>query len=384
MKPWGTLRFEDFSAEAPTGKLTASADAVLDGLSLQKATAKLHIARGESIPITIEGVPMGQAYGDVTARVAMSQDGKRLDIDVDLPVLHVDLPQSTGHSVQALEPDSTVRIGRRVGDDFASIALAPPQKPRAPSDLEIHASVTLGDDVEVKRDTTIQIAAQGKTEIILTDKARVKGQIRLQRGKLEIQGKQFIIDRGVVSFVGGDPADPLILATAYWDAPGATRVYADFSGHVSSGKLGLRSEPSLSQDQILALILFGSPDGSFGAEPAQGQGDAATAAGTRAASLAGGLVTQGLNKAISGITTADITTRVDTSKSDSPRPELAVQLTKEVSARLGYKLGVPAPGDNPDRTELTLEWRFIRNWSLVGVVGDHGSTALDVLWRRRY
>ena len=55
-----------------------------------------------------------------------------------------------------------------------------------------------------------------------------------------------------------------------------------------------------------------------------------------------------------------------------------------MSARLSYKLGVPAPGQNPDRTELTLDWRFIRNWSLVAVVGDQGSTALDVMWRMRY
>src|SRR6185295_8355266 len=98
--------------------------------------------------------------------------------------------------------------------------------------------------------------------------------------------------------------------------------------------------------------------------------------GVKAAGLAGGVVTEGLNKAISGITTADISTRVDTSKADSPRPELAVQITNHISARLGYKLGVPAPGENPDRTELTLDWRFIRNWSLVAVVGDQGSTAL--------
>ena len=157
--------------------------------------------------------------------------------------------------------------------------------------------------------------------------------------------------------------------------------FADFSGRVTSGKLNLRSEPPLTQDEILSLILFGSTSGSFGAQPPPGQSEST---GAKAAGMAGGVVTQGLNKAISGITTADISTRVDTSNSDSPRPELAMQITKDISARLGYKLGVPAPGENPDRTELTLDWRFIRNWSLVTVVGDQGSTALDVQWRLRY
>lgn len=100
--------------------------------------------------------------------------------------------------------------------------------------------------------------------------------------------------------------------------------------------------------------------------------------------LAGGVVTQGLNKAISGLTSADITTRVDTSEADNPRPELAVQLSKKVSARIGYKLGVPSPGDNPDRTELTIDGRFVRTWSLSAVIGDQGSSALNVVWRYRY
>ena len=165
------------------------------------------------------------------------------------------------------------------------------------------------------------------------------------------------------------------------DSTGVTRVFADFSGHVSTGKLTLRAEPSLTQDEILALILFGSPDGTFGATPSGGQ---AASAGLKAAGFAGGVITQGLNKAISDLTSVDITTRLDTSEADNPRPELAVQISKKVSARLSYKLGVPAPGDNPDRTELTVGWRFVRNWSIEAVVGDQGSTALDVVWRLRY
>jgi translocation and assembly module TamB len=210
---------------------------------------------------------------------------------------------------------------------------------------------------------------------------RVNGQIQVTRGTIDIQGKQFVVDHGAVSFVGKDPADPLILAAASWAAPDGTRVQADFSGHLKTGRLSLQSEPALTDDEILALILFGSPDGSFGAEapPGQQASPAVTAAG-----MAGGIVTQALNRAISGITRANVTTRIDTSEASNPRPEVSIQIARNLSARLGYKLGVPAPGDNPDRTELTLDWRLIRDWSLTAVVGDQGSTSLDVGWRRRY
>ena len=381
MKPWGTLRFEDFSAEGTTGKVTLSAEAVLKGLALETASAKVRIAQAESLPLVFEGVSLGKAYGSVDATLKMADDGKMLDVKVDVPSFHLELPESSGHSVQSLDPEKTVRIGVPVKHEFVALALVAPEKPRAPSDLVIRTAVKLGSDVQIRRDTTVDIHVQGEPQIEVGQQTRVTGQIRLGRGKLEIQGKQFIVDRGVVSFVGPDPADPQVVATAYWDAPGSIRVYVDFSGHVSSGKLSLRSEPGLTQDEILALILFGSPDGSFGAAPKSGQ---ASSAGVKAAGFAGGVVTQGLNKAISDLTSADITTRVDTSEADNPRPELAVQISKKVSARLGYKLGVPAPGDNPDRTELTLDWRFVRNWSIQAVVGDQGSTALDVVWRLRY
>ncbi len=381
MKPWGTVRLERFSAKAHTGSLKASAEARMSGLSFVDASAKLSIKKGESIPVTIEGVSMGRAYGDVTAKAAMVNGGKRLDIHVDVPLLRVDLPQATGHSVQRLDDDAHVAIGLSGSAAFQTLALGPPPKERSSSAMAVRATVNLGREVEVRRDTSLDVFAQGQTVIEIGDKTHLTGQIRLLRGKLELQGKMFTIERGVISFVGDDPANPMVIATAYWNAPGGTRVIADFSGFVSSGKLELRSEPALSQDEILALVLFGSADGSFGASAPPGQGESTAVQGV---GIAGGVFTQGLNKIIAGVTTADISTRIDSSEANSPRPEVGVQITKTISARLGYKLGVPTPGDNPDRAQLTVDWRFIRNWSLSTEVGDQGSTALDIVWRKRY
>lgn len=379
MRPWGTLRFEDFHARAPTGSFSLSADAVLKGFAFRGGSARVHIPPGESIPITFEGVPLGRAHGDIEARARMSSDGRRLDVHIDIPVLRAELPQSTGHAVQPLEPDPTIRIGHVTGARFTPIALLPPREPRPPRALDIHVTVKLGSDVEIRRDTTLQVVLHGEPQLELDGETRVSGEIRLDRGKLELQGRQFIIDHGVLGLGGRDPPDPLIFATAYWDAPDGTRVFADFSGRVSSGSLTLRSEPPLGQDEILALVLFGSRDGTFGAErPSDGQ----SAAGAKAAGIVGGLLTQGLNKALSGITGAEITTRVDTSEASNPRPEVAIQLSRSISARLSYMPN--APGENPERTRLTLDWRFLRNWSLVAEVGEKGSTTVDVVWRLRY
>jgi autotransporter translocation and assembly factor TamB len=381
IRPWGTVRFDDVSAEGPTGRFTASAQAVLHGLRLDRASAELHIPDGESLPLAVEGTPLGSARGDVSARARVSPDGRRVDILVDVPSFHLDLPPSSGHAAQRLDADPTVRIGHQVGRDFLSLPLGPGKTPRSPTERTIHARVRLGDDVTVKRDTTIALSIEGDPVIDVGAETRVSGQIRITRGELELQGKRFTVDQGAVTFVGKDPADPTIVASAHWDGPEGTRVFADYSGQVRSGRLTLRSDPPLSQDEILALVLFGSPDGTFGAEA---PGKAQESAGARVAGLAGGVIAQGLNKAISGITSADVTTRVDTSEAGNPRPEVTIQLSKDVTARVGYKLGVPAPGENPDRTELTVDWRFVRDWSLSAGIGDAGSTAVDVLWRYRY
>ena len=86
----------------------------------------------------------------------------------------------------------------------------------------------------------------------------------------------------------------------------------------------------------------------------------------------------------------DSLTKVDTSESDNPRPELGLQLSERVTATLSYNLGLPPPGENPDKSQLPLDFRLFRRWSFDTTVGDHGSTKPGELkrklseWRRRY
>ncbi|NUO47672.1 MAG: hypothetical protein HOV80_02320 [Polyangiaceae bacterium] len=377
MNPWGTLRLEEFSAAAPTGRLTASAQAVFDGFALKTANAKLIIRQGESIPVTVQGVPMGRAYGIVTAAAATTPDKKRIDVKVNVPLLEVELPKSGGAKPQRLAADPHVRTGVRNGRTFHPVALAPPPKPKTRPAIEARVTVELGRQVRVRKTGLADVTLRGRLVLEADGETQVSGRIRVVRGELLLQGKRFIIDHAIVTFVGDDPANPMVIATAYWDAPDSTRVFADFSGTPKNGKLTLRSDPSLTEDQIVALLMFGSADGSFGS----GQPGSELAQGV---SAGGGLITQGLNEVISDVTTADITTRVDTSDSSNPKPEVAVQITSNISARLGVKVGVPGPGDNPDRATITFDWRFIRNWAVSAEVGDQGSTAVGVVWRFRY
>jgi translocation and assembly module TamB len=204
------------------------------------------------------------------------------------------------------------------------------------------------------------------------------GQIVIRGGFLEVQGKKFEIEKGTITFVG-DANNPILIVTAGWTAPDGTQVYADFVGPLETGKVTLRSEPSLPRNEILSLIVFGTQGGNQ--SPPPGQGPSGT---TRAVGLGGGIATQGLNRAMDDLTGLDVTARVDTTDSANPRPELEFQLAKNISLQIGYVLGVPPPGENPDKTLLTLDWRFFKNLSVETTVGDRGSSILDLIWRKRY
>jgi translocation and assembly module TamB len=383
MNPFGTVRVDDVSANGATGRLAASATVKLDGLHFRAADGTIHITKSEKVPIEVGGVPMGTAWGDIAIKARMSPDGHDLSADVTLPKLYVDLPQSTGHTVQALEPNPDVTVGfREHNARFAVVELVEPSKPRPPSAMHANVALHFGDEVWVARGTMLKVKLHGGPVVDITDKVHLTGQITAHPGTIEVQSKKFELDNSSVSFVNDDPGNPQIVASAHWQAPSKTTVFVDVTGTPESLKIGFRADPDLPKDAILSLVLFGDENGSLGASPSGTSGDNEDV--NEAAGLAAGVVTQGINKAISGVTSIDLTTRFDTSESQNPRPELAVQVTKNVSATVAYNLGLPPPGQNPDRTQVILDYRFVRNWSLLTTFGDAGSSILDLLWQYRY
>jgi len=381
VRPWGTLRVDDITAHGPTGKLTGSALALLDGTKLRSATADIDIPRSDRMPLTIEGVPLGEASGRVHAEATMNEPRNTLDVDVKVPRLQMDLPSSSGRSLQSLAPAPHVFIGmyRPLGR-FVILPQHAPEKPRAPGALAIHAVVDLGQEVRIKRDANLDVYLTGQPVLDVTEKSRVTGTIHLVRGNVDVFGKRFTIEPSSTVAFTGDASNPQLVVTALNVAPDGTRIFADVIGTPKKMNVKLRSEPPLSQDEIVGLLLFGSPEGLAGT-PAPGEQPDPT---QRAAGLASGIVTQGINQALSGITSLQISTRVDTSQAANPRPELDVRVSNDVLARITVQTGMPAPGQPPDTTLLTVDWRFKPSWSLQSTVGDEGTTLFDLLWHKRY
>jgi hypothetical protein len=93
---------------------------------------------------------------------------------------------------------------------------------------------------------------------------RVDGEINLRGGKLDVNARPSISRavrwRFLHRYLGPDHHRHGALGL-----PSGYTVYADYSGTVKAGKLTLHSEPQLTQTEIVSLLLFGTPEGSLGA-----------------------------------------------------------------------------------------------------------------------
>jgi translocation and assembly module TamB len=372
-----TLLVQDLKARGVTGALTGHARVEVDqGLGLKRATASVNIEKSQKIPVTVEGVAFGDAWGRVDVEVRNRPE--RVEVVVRVPEFQLDVPEATSSEVQDLAPNERVRIGARRSDaKFVAMPIQP-LEPTSERTTPLDVTVELGNAVRLRRGEQVSAEVTGKLHIVVLDRPSVTGEIRIREGALDVSGKRFEIERGTVKFSGGEPSNPEVFALARWDAPVGYAVYASYVGSAKSGKLTLRSEPPLTQDEILNLLLFGTPEGSV-AGGSGGSGDSAAGA----VGIAGGTAAQGFNRAVSDLTNLDIQARVDTSTGDA-RPELVVPLTRRLSARVTRAIGEPAPGASPDRTFLTLELRLKRHWALSALFGDRGASALDLVWRRHY
>lgn len=374
----GEVSVPNLRARGITGALSASARARLRNLELTEATASVKIKEDEKIPVTVEGVSMGDAWGDLAFRFARTDGSTRLEANVER--LHVHMPEMAPSSVQGFEPAAHVKVGvfRRDGA-FSAIPMQPIQAADEggqgkQTGGETLLRVKIGNEVWVHQGEKFDVRFRGAFDARLGEEPRLEGKIDLAGGTLDVSGKRFEIETGTITF-NGPIEQAIVTATARWDSPAGYSVYADFSGTVSDGKIELRSEPPLARDEVLSLLLFGTPDGSVGS----GSGDQATTA----ASVAGDTAAAGLNQLLTRFTELDVSARIDTS-TGTARPELVLQVTPRLTARVTRALGEPTPGQSPDRTFFTLELRLRRRWSLAAIVGDHGGTALEVVWRLRY
>ena len=388
----GLVHLNEVSAAGVSGRVRGWAFGQLDGLALRDGAGELTIRPGEELPLTLEGVPLGNAYGNLSF-TAEKRPGE-LAFVVSVPQLHLTLPATSGRDVQPLDDNAEISVSHPLG---------PPKERRSPDALRYVLTFGLG-DVAIEGSGLklgLSNSPDAPLRVELTDQARVSGDITLTRGEIEVLGKSFEIERGLVRLRAAETSNPYLNATAHWDAPDGTRIYVDYVGllkPITDEKLRFRSNPPSSAKDILARLVFDTDPAQTGDAPAR------PAAGGVAVGVGGELAAAQFNAILGGITPLrGLSTRFGTTSEGALRTSLVYELDDDLTALASYEgassgttATTAASGTTPggaanqrtSRTELSVDWRFHKNWSLRGTIGmggvQTGSGILDLLWQYRY
>jgi translocation and assembly module TamB len=388
----GVLRVENLVAQGNSGRVRGSVLAHLDGLAFKNATGELTIAANEALPLTLEGAPVGNAWG--TLKLSAETRERTLAIDIRSSNLHLALPASSSRNVQSLDDNS---------DIHPSHDLHAPELPRAEGarnySLVLHLENALieGSGIRIGLST---VEASPPT-VLVAARTYTKGDIVLTNGTVEVMGRKFVLEQGLVRLRENEASNPYLNVTAHWDAPDGSRVFVDYIGvldPITNDKLRFRSNPPRSQQETLALLLFGSEEGtSIGTDPNSG-GSFGSAVGEAAVGIGGELAAQQFNQLLAGIEPLKgLSTRFGTTEAGSIKTSLVYEIGDTVTALATYEGAAPVgsvttsasgTGDGmTGSTSIAIDWRFYKNWLIrasVGTTADVPKGEVDLLWQYRY
>jgi len=360
----GALAVSNLQARGTKGLITGKGSAHFDGLIPLDAALQLDIKKGDEIPLTLEGVALGDASGGLT--VTAKAQNHNWNVKVGIPRLAVELSPSLGRSVISTDdnPDITLRNALRpvdapVGTRRISISFDPVK-------VEITGNLQGNTiDAGLVAPVPLNVVIGGK-------KPRVSGSINITHGRLEVLHKLFEIDEGNIHFHPEDLDKIDVHLTARWDSPDGQIIieYDGLLSPINAEKIKFRS-PTIPADRIISTLLGGADQ----ATPAGGA--QSTASAVPGQSLATQLIAQQFSTQIAH----NISTSIGTGDDGSIRPgltyragNLSVDVSTYSTPRAQHSLG-------------TVDWRFYRNWVLRGRVdvgSDQQTSGLDLLWQYRY
>lgn len=396
--------------EVPTQSLRAGVlrETAPEGAEWASGRASLRIRESQKIPLTFEGVPVGNAYGVVDAWVQARPEGAR--VSVALPDVTLELPEGATRNVQELSDPSDIgvvdRRNRRhkiVREDDAYPFVIVLGLGESLNSLAGKPGTTLARGVFVERAGT-DVVVRGRPVVELTNEVRMRGTVEAVNGRVTMLGKAFAIDRLYARWgasedeaiaISGEPSNPFISLRARWDSPDGARIYAEADDYLNDIELRLRSDPPRSDAAVRALLLYGRDPTADTASLAPGFGL------NRRRDAAGDAAIGGVSTVLNSLIDVEIfgrriETRVGTGHAGDSRFGAAVEVrenlwltvdTSTVSSQQADRLS------STDRAAATLDWRFRPRWSLrttVGYGNRYGtlnagpSTSLDLIWQYRY
>jgi translocation and assembly module TamB len=310
--------------------------------------------------------------------------------------LRLTLPAGASQSVQPFPDNPEVTV---------SHAIDKPRSKRSEGDLRW--TVTLGLlDSEVRGSGMRLLFSSNPLlppTVTVAREVAFGGELVLQSGEFEFLGlgsglMPFVLDRGLVRFRSEDPGNPYVNMAAHYDAPDGSTITLEYAGllkPINRDKIRFRSTPPRTEQEIIALLLFGET-GSSSAAAASSTG----AGRDTAAAGGGGIAAYQLNALLGGIAPLrGLSTTFAVTEEGYTSTGVSYQISDTISAQAAFErreqaansgtVDTTAEGGGADslsRTRVGVDWRFYQDFLLRGSIGigDEPTSGLDLMWQYRY
>ena len=220
------------------------------------------------------------------------------------------------------------------------------------------------------RGRNLAVELGGKLRLQQQDgKPRVTGALDARQGTLTMLGRTFQLERGRVEFFGDNAENPS-LDVALTTKVSSTTVRILVTGTAQKPEVELTSEPTLSQTDILSLLVFGRQPEDLG-------GDELELVAQRSAAMAATWGAAELQSSLSGVG-VDL---FSLNPASSPEGQSSVVVGKYLNERtlLKYEQAL----DNTTGFFVTLEYTLTRDFKFQTLAGTWQSGA-EINWSKDY
>jgi len=375
-----TFNLSRLEAQSGAGTLWATATAVRSGDHFRLDGT----ARAQKFPVVYDD----QTYAVLSTRIKLGGDltWRLWDFqEISIPEAHVELPDVRRKDLQDIDrPDDIVLVRNGKPVERKQQRAAELAKKVESADDEARArryllKIDAPRNVWIKSsDVNMEIGLSDNFRIEYDGQSRIYGDVRVVRGRAEVLGRDFEVQRDSRVTFGGPAKRPFVNVTAvHVNQREQVTVFMTVRGEGKNLAFKPSSQPPLPEPDIYTLLATG--------RRTLKRGSGASLSGADAASILGSLAATQLKSTMTKILPLDVLS-VESGGGEGlsgTRVEVGTYLSDKAYLGVEGRLGADArKGENS--YGFRFEYQFTPGLSLQTEYGDVVTFGADLIWSREY
>jgi hypothetical protein len=330
----------------------------------------------ESRRFTIAVADQARMMSELLIRISGSRRKPVIEGDIEIKHALIRVPDRS-RNLLPVEGESLLLAGDTLSAlpdtmrslPFDSASVPPPMDEPLALELDVNIKIPSGFWIRGKG---LDLELSGELTVKQNGgKPTVTGELRVIRGTLVALGRTLELERGTVTFYGGDEINPSLDVLLGVEIEG-TKIQITLSGTAQKPELKFSSEPELSEADIMSVLLFGRPYENLD----DGQADLMK---NRSRDMLVSIGASKLQKKLGEQLGLDVITIRSTGGEDA---QTSFSFGKYLNPQLllSYAYSMEQDSDS----FIILEYFFKSRFKLETIFGQRGQTSLGVGWVKDY